>query len=231
MILIIKLLLKMRSYISKMEISYCRVQPNYLSRTAIEAEILFAVCVIEKQALTGGKILAREDKCSKKIGAVLVQQADRRSFEASAVLTLVYFYIIMIVHKYRQSAAQSCLRTFELQVLPFGKTSGIELLNLLNCPTDRTFENRPMKKVRPCAFFIPEFCLGKTLKAIITAIRGGELGKKVPQAYRVYVEDTFLPCDAGDARCFKRRDGAVLLWCEVFRSKVFEAVVRCLCAK
>ena len=39
MILIIKLLLKMRSYISKMEISYCRVQPNHLtSRTAIEAK-------------------------------------------------------------------------------------------------------------------------------------------------------------------------------------------------
>ena len=44
-------------------------QPNYLSRTAIEAEILFAVCVIKKQALTGGKSLACEDKCSKKIGA------------------------------------------------------------------------------------------------------------------------------------------------------------------
>ena len=73
---------------------------------------------------------------------------------------------------------------------------------LLNNPTDRTFGNRPMKKVRPCTFFIPEFFLGKTLKAIITAIRGGELGKKVPQAYRVYVEETFLPCDAGDARIF-----------------------------
>jgi len=34
-----------------------------------------------------------------------------------------------------------------------------------------------MKKVRPCTFFIPEFCLGKTLKAIITAIRGGEREK------------------------------------------------------
>ena len=98
-----------------------------------------------------------------------------------------------------QSAAQSCLGTFELRVLPFGKTSGTKLLNLLNRPTNRTFGNRPMKKVRPCTFFIPEFCLGKTLKAIITAIRGGELGKKVPQAYRVYVEETFLLCDAGDA--------------------------------
>ena len=29
-----------------------------------------------------------------------------------------------------------------------------------------------------------------------------ESGKKVPQAYRVYGEDTFLPCDAEDARPF-----------------------------
>ncbi|QOW61919.1 hypothetical protein [Treponema pedis] len=43
-------------------------QLNYLTfRTAMEAKILFAVCVIKKQALTGGKSLACEDKCSKKI--------------------------------------------------------------------------------------------------------------------------------------------------------------------
>ncbi|MGF7108853.1 hypothetical protein [Treponema pedis] len=59
-----------------------------------------------------------------------------------AVLTLVCFYIIMIVHKYWLSAAESCLRTFQLRVLPFGKTSGIKVLNLLNSPTDRAFENR-----------------------------------------------------------------------------------------
>ena len=58
------------------------LQPTYLFRTAIEAlhavrqrrtssQILFAVCVIKKQALTGGKSLACEDKYSKKIGAVL----------------------------------------------------------------------------------------------------------------------------------------------------------------
>ena len=35
-----------------------------------------------------------------------------------------------------------------------------------------------------------------------TSIRGGELDKKVPQAYRAYVEKTFLSCDAGDARIF-----------------------------
>ena len=56
-----------------MKISYCRIQPNYLtSRTAIEAEILFAVRLSKKQALTGGKSLACEERCSKKIGAVLV---------------------------------------------------------------------------------------------------------------------------------------------------------------
>nr|WP_314782246.1 hypothetical protein [uncultured Treponema sp.] len=107
---------------------YIYSQSNHLLfRTAIEAEILFAVYLIKKQALTGGKSLACEDKGSKKIGAVLVQQADRRSFEASAVLTIVYFYIIMIVHKCQQSAAQSCLR---------------KKLSLSEIPTDKPFENR-----------------------------------------------------------------------------------------
>ena len=79
-------------------------QDSLTSRTAIEAEILFAVCVIKKQALTGGKILARENKYSKKIGAVLVQQADRRSFEASAVLTLVYFYLLCNNKSYKKAS-------------------------------------------------------------------------------------------------------------------------------
>ncbi|WP_253697874.1 hypothetical protein [Treponema denticola] len=89
-------------------------QPNYLtSRTAIEAlhavrqrrtssQILFAVCVIKKQALTEGKSLAREDKYSKKIGAVLVLQADKRSFEASAVPILVCFYILCNNKSYKE---------------------------------------------------------------------------------------------------------------------------------
>jgi len=81
-------------------------------------------------------------------------------------------------NKIEQSAAQSCLGTFALRVLPFGKTSGVKLLNLLNSLTDRTFENRRGKYK--------------------------ELGKKVPQAYRVYVEDTFLPCDAVIARIFSK---------------------------
>ena len=85
-----------------MEISYCHVQSNHLPRTAIEAEILFAVRLSKKQALTGGKSLACEERCSKKIGAVLVQQADRRSFEASAVTILVCFYILCNNKSYKE---------------------------------------------------------------------------------------------------------------------------------
>ena len=65
-------------------------QPSYLTRTAIEAKILFAVCLSKKQALTGGKSLASKDKCSKKIGA------------ESAVLHFVFFMII--INKMQQSA-------------------------------------------------------------------------------------------------------------------------------
>ena len=69
---------------------YIYSQSNYLSRTAIEAKILFAVCLSKKQALTGGKSLASKDKCSKKIGA------------ESAVLHFVFFMII--INKMQRSA-------------------------------------------------------------------------------------------------------------------------------
>ena len=139
-------------------------QDSLTSRTAIEAEILFAVCLIKKQALTGGKSLARENKYSKKIGA------------ESVVLHFVFFMII--INKMQQSAAQSCLGTFELRVLPFGKTSGTKLLNLLNRPTDRTFENRWSRYKEP--------------------------SKNKAEAYRVYVEHLFLRSDARDARIFSK---------------------------
>ena len=130
-----------------MKISYLFNQPNYLTRTAIgmlhavrqsrtSSQILFAVCLSKKQALTGGKSLARENKCGKPIGAVLVQQADRRSFEASTVLNFVFFMII--INKIRQSICQICLKNNLL----------------LNRSTKRTFENTPMKKVHPYTFFI-----------------------------------------------------------------------------
>ena len=108
----------------------------------------------------------------------------------SAVLTLVYFYIIMIVHKCQQSAAQSCSRTFELRVLPFGKTSGAKLLNFISCHLSEVF---PLTVGS-----------GKTMAFENRRGKDQEIGKKVPQAYRVYVEDTFLPCDAVIARIFSK---------------------------
>nr|WP_245608897.1 hypothetical protein [Treponema putidum] len=143
-----------------MNISYLLKHFNYLLfRIAIEAKILFAVCLIKKQALTGGKSLAREDKCSKKIVA------------ESAVLTLMYFYIIMIIHKCQQSAKRKLLlnKSILSEVFPLMVGSGKTM----------AFENRRGKYK--------------------------ELGKKVPQAYRVYVEDTFLPCDAVIARIFSKK--------------------------
>ena len=93
---------------------YLYLQLNYLLfRTTIEAEILFAVCLGKKQALTGGKSLACEDKCSKKIGAVLVQQADRRSFEAIVVPILVYFYLLCNNKNYKKASGFLRARCYE----------------------------------------------------------------------------------------------------------------------
>ena len=88
-------------------------QDSLTSRTAIEAKILFAVCLSKKQALIGWKNLACEDKCSKKIGAVLVQQADRRSFKASAVPILAYFYILCNNKNYRKASEFLRARCYE----------------------------------------------------------------------------------------------------------------------
>ena len=86
----------------------------------------------------------------------------------SAMLTLVYFYIVIIVQNCQQAAKIKLLlnKNSLLEVFPLTIGSGKTI----------AFENRWS--------------------------RYKELGKKVPQAYRVYVEDTFLPCDAGDARIF-----------------------------
>ena len=91
-----------------MKISYYYLQPNYLTRTAIERE--------QKQFI----------KIAFAVHLSAVISAERYRSDSGALkstmLTLVYFYIIMIVHKCQQAAAQSCSRTFELRVLPFGKT-------------------------------------------------------------------------------------------------------------
>ncbi|AGT44186.1 YD repeat-containing protein [Treponema pedis str. T A4] len=116
--------------------------------------------------LTYRTAIAREQKQFIKIAfavhlsAVISAERYRSDSESlkSAVPVFVYFYIVLMVHKYRQSAKRL----------------------LLNSPTDRAFGNRRGKYK--------------------------ELGKKVPQAYRVYVEDTFLPCDAVIACIFSKEE-------------------------
>ena len=109
-------------------------------RTAIEAEILFAVC-LSKCGFYSVSVKTPSEKspCSKKIGA------------KSAVLTLVYFYIIMIEHKCQQSAKRKLLlnKSILSEVFPLTVGSGKTM----------AFENRRGKYK--------------------------EIGKKVPQAYRV----------------------------------------------
>jgi len=91
-----------------MKISYCRIQPNYLfSRTAIARE--------QKQFI---KIAFAVH-----LSAVISAERYRSDSVAlkSAVSVFVYFYSVLMVHKYWQSAKRKLL---------------------LNSPTDRTFENR-----------------------------------------------------------------------------------------
>ncbi|WP_038109309.1 RHS repeat-associated core domain-containing protein, partial [Treponema pedis] len=93
---------------------------SYIKWTAIEAvhavrqsrtsrQILFAVC-LRKYGFWSGSVNAcvktppEKAPSSKKIGAVLVQQAYRRSFEASTVLTLVYFYILCNNKSYKKGS-------------------------------------------------------------------------------------------------------------------------------
>ncbi|EMB36151.1 RHS repeat-associated core domain-containing protein [Treponema denticola] len=90
------------------------LQPNYLtSRTAIVREqkqfIKIAFAVHLSAAISAERY--RSDSVALK----------------SAVPVFVYLCIVLIVHKYRQSAAQSCLR---------------KKLSLSKITTDRTFENR-----------------------------------------------------------------------------------------
>ena len=91
-------------------------QLNYpLSRTAIEAEILFAARVMQVRFLKrlSGKTPREQNSRGKKIGA------------ESAVPILAYLCIVLMVHKYRQSAKERCLlkRNTVSEVFPL--TAGI----------------------------------------------------------------------------------------------------------
>ena len=90
----------------------------YLPRTAIEAEILFAACIMQVRFLKrlSGKTPREQSSSGKKIGAVWCSGADRRSFGASAVLHFVFFEVI--VNKMQQSAKENCL--LKRQTMPGG---------------------------------------------------------------------------------------------------------------
>ena len=98
-------------------------QRNYPHpRTAIEAKILFAARITQMRFLKrlSGKTPLKENSSGKKIGA------------ESAVPILVYLCIVLIVHKYRQSAKERCLlkRNTVPEVFPLtigsGKTKPFE---------------------------------------------------------------------------------------------------------
>ena len=91
-------------------------QLNYSHpRTAIAAKILFAARIMQVRflELVSGKTPRKQSSSGKKIEA------------ESAVPILVYFYIIIIVHKYRQSAKESCLLKRNTVPEIFPLTAGI----------------------------------------------------------------------------------------------------------
>ena len=108
-----------------MKISYLFNQPNYHTRTAIERE--------QKQFIKIGFAVH--------LSAVVSAERYRSDSVAlkSAVPVFVYLCIVLMIHKYRQSAAQSCSRTFELRVLPLGKTSGVKFSNFIRCSLSDVF--------------------------------------------------------------------------------------------
>ena len=137
---------------------YFYIQPNYLtSRTAIEREqkqfiqIAFAVhlsAVIsaERYRSDSGalKSAVPHQKQYILVQFLIISFAYAKLIclkppPSVAELIFVFLYIIMLKNKMQQSAAQSCSRTFELRVLPFGKTSGAKLLNFISCHLSEVF--------------------------------------------------------------------------------------------
>ena len=106
------------------------------------------------------------------------QSSSGKKIEAeSAVPILVHLYIVIMVHKYRQSAKSITIRIAR-NTLPevFPLTAGIA----------GSGKTRPFEKRRS---------------------RYKETAENKAEAYRVYVEHLFSACDAVDARIFSKGDG------------------------
>ena len=90
---------------------------------------------------TEKKTPREQNSSGKKIGA------------ESAVPILVYFYIIIIVHKYRQSAKESCLLKRNTVPEVFPLTAGIA-----GSGKTRPFEKRLLTGAHPCTPVNDEIC-------------------------------------------------------------------------
>ena len=115
----------------------------YLPRTAIEAEILFAAHIMHLRFLKrlSGKTPREQNSSGKKIEA------------ESAVPILVYFYIIIIVHKYRPSAKENCLLKRNTTPEVFPLTAGIA-----GSGKTAPFEKSLCPSVHPCTLGNDEIC-------------------------------------------------------------------------
>ena len=89
--------------------------------------------------------IVREQKQFIKIGFAVhlsaVISAERYRSDSVALKSAVFNFVffVMLKNKIEQSAAQSCSHTFELRVLPFGKTSGVKFLNFISCHLSEVF--------------------------------------------------------------------------------------------
>jgi len=95
-----------------------------IARFAQQNALLFRITDI--RVGTEKKTPPEQSSSGEKIGVVWCSGADRRSFEASAVPILVYLYIVIMVHKYRQSAKENCSlkRNTVAEVFPLTIGSG-----------------------------------------------------------------------------------------------------------
>ena len=112
--------------------------------------------------LVSGKTPLKQNSSGEKIGA------------ESAVPILVYLYIILIVHKYRQSAKKARNKN---------NKSSLPEVFLLTAILAGSGKTKPFEKRRS---------------------RYKETAENKAEAYRVYVEHLFSACDAVDARIFSK---------------------------
>ena len=101
----------------------CKVLRFLIARFAQQNALLLRT--IDIRFGTKKKTPQEQNSSGKKIESVWCSGADRHSFEASAVPILVYFYIVIIVHKYRQSAKRKVFLKRNTVPEVFPLTAGI----------------------------------------------------------------------------------------------------------